>query len=74
MTPDQIGLAIARRFINGEWKLDIENLACHISSAIQQERERCAQLVETFVPTPDEPYEGLASIAAAIRSSPHSTP
>ena len=49
MTPDQVGLVIADRFLSEEYS-GRDNLALHISSAINQamadERERCARIVE----------------------------
>jgi hypothetical protein len=71
MTPDQIGLVIARRFIHGGWQLDIENLAAHISSAINQamadERERCAKIADAFPLIPGDTTKD--AVAAAIRGN-----
>jgi hypothetical protein len=71
MTPNQSGLVIADRFISGEYT-GRDNLALHISSAINQamadERERCAKIVDEWPVLPDGAgpiYR--AEIAAAIR-------
>jgi hypothetical protein len=51
MTPDQVGLVIADRFVSGEYT-GRDNLALHISSAINQamadERERCAKIADAY--------------------------
>jgi hypothetical protein len=51
MTPDQVGLVIADRFLSEEYS-GRDNLALHISSAINQamadERERCAKVAESY--------------------------
>jgi hypothetical protein len=67
MTPDQVGLVIADRFLSGEYT-GRDNLALHISSAINQamadERERCAKIADNwFNITPLSHRD----IAAAIR-------
>ena len=49
MTPEQAGLAIADRFMSGAYT-GRDNLALHIASAIRQERERCAKIVESIRP------------------------
>ena len=79
MTPEQTGLAIAERFVSGDYT-GRDNLAMHISSAIQQaiaaERERCAKFVEENY---EEPFtnivgnlswreRGAKKLAAAIRA------
>jgi hypothetical protein len=67
MKPDQVGLVIADRFISGEYT-GRDNLAIHISSAINQamadERQRCAKIAEERT----WPQSGV-SIAAAIREN-----
>jgi hypothetical protein len=73
MTPDQVGLAIADRFVNGAYT-GRDNLAMHISSAINQamadERERCARVADKYAsecePTERQRY-AAEEIAAAIR-------
>jgi hypothetical protein len=72
MTPDQVGLVIADRFLSEEYS-GRDNLALHISSAINQamadERERCAKIAENCEVTLDgnDPFGNL-QIAAAIRT------
>jgi hypothetical protein len=73
MTPDQVGLVIADRFVSGEYT-GRDNLALHISSAINQamadERERCAKIADKYAsecdPTERQRY-AAEEIAAAIR-------
>jgi hypothetical protein len=69
MTPDQVGLVIADRFLSGEWYPSRDNLASHISSAINQamadERERCAKMAEEYGRGNLNPAPPI--IAAAIR-------
>jgi hypothetical protein len=75
MTPDQVGIVIADRFISGEWYPSRDNLATHISSAINQamadERERCAKIAEDFC-GPNVGHRDCDAIAAAIRKGEES--
>lgn len=47
MTPDQAGIVIADRFVSGDYT-GRDNLALHISSAIQQAIEDAVRVVESF--------------------------
>jgi hypothetical protein len=80
MTPDQIGIVIADRFLSGEYT-GRDNLALHISSAINQamadERQRCAKIADHRAQIWKVTGEGICTtalreeaedIAAAIRA------